>query len=308
MIEAISTFFVFIFSLSLLIFFSNWFTEGSAKVARRIGVSKFIIGVIIIGFGTSLPELATSVHASIIGSSGIAVGNVVGSNIANIALVLGLTCFIRPIIIRKDIELKEGMISLLLILFASFFVLYNRDVVRIEGFIFLSLFILYIRYALKNPANNKAPQYEDKIWKPALQVIGGLTGVLLGSFFLVRSAITLANFIGVPESIIGLTMVAIGTSVPELVVAIAAARKGYATMVLGNIIGSNIMNMLLVLGTASIVMPLTVDTKIATMALPLMLFLVLLLVVFMKTKREIGRWQGFILLSLYTLFFWLIFS
>jgi cation:H+ antiporter len=200
------------------------------------------------------------------------------------------------------------MISLLIILLASFFVLYNRDVVRIEGLILLSLFILYIRYALKNPANNRAPQYDDKIGKPALQVLGGLAGVLLGSIFMVKSAITIAHFLGIPESVIGLTMVAFGTSVPELAVAVAAARKGYATMVLGNIIGSNIMNMLLVLGTASLVMPLTVDAEIATMALPLMLSLSLLVVVFMKTKMEIGRGQGFILLSLYALFLWLSFS
>jgi cation:H+ antiporter len=307
MTEAISAFLVFIFSLLLLAFSSDWFTEGSAKVARRIGASKFIIGVIIVGFGTSLPELATSVYASIIGSSGVAVGNAIGSNIANIALVLGLACFIRPIIIRKEIELKEGMISLLLTLLGSLFVLYNRDVVRIEGLILLSLFILYIRHALKNPANNRAPQYDDKTWKTVLHVLGGLAGILICSIFLVRSAIAIAHLLGIHESVIGLTLVALGTSVPELAVAVAAARKGYATMVLGNIIGSNIMNMLLVLGAASLVKPLTVDAEIAAMALPLMLFLSFLVVVFMKTKMEIGRGEGLILLSLYALFLWVLY-
>jgi cation:H+ antiporter len=298
---------VFISSLLLLAYSSDWFTEGSAKVARRIGVSKFIIGVIVVGFGTSLPEFATSVYASLIGSSGVAVGNVVGSNIANIALVLGLSCLLRPVIVRRE-ELKEGAISLSIMLLASILLLHNRDVARIEGLILLSLFALYLRYALKNPANHRAPQKETKILGAALRVLAGLAGVLLGSIFLVRSAIVLARLLGVPESVIGLTMVAFGTSVPELAVAIAAARKGYVTMLLGNILGSNIMNMLLVLGAASLVMPLVVEVEIATKALPMMLFLSLLLAVFMKTGGEIRRGEGLILLGLYALFLWLTFS
>jgi cation:H+ antiporter len=304
----ISAFAVFVVSLMLLYRSSEWFTEGSVKLASRIGVSKFIIGVVIAGFGTSLPELATSVYAAFAGSSGVAVGNAVGSNITNIALVLGLACLVGSVKVRRDIELREGLIALFIMFFASIFLIHNRDLVRQEGLLFIAVFVAYLFWALKNPINHRDPRSQGKLSRSIIGIMGGLGGVLLGSALLVSSAVAIARFLGVPEAVIGLTMVAVGTSLPELAVALVAAKKGYPTIVLGNIIGSNIMNMLLVLGAASIVAPLTVGPEIFGMALPMMLFLSFLLVIFMRAWEEL-RWEkGVLFLGLYAFFLWLSFT
>tara|TARA_B100000315_G_scaffold236141_1_gene251652 strand:+ start:1863 stop:2825 length:963 start_codon:yes stop_codon:yes gene_type:complete len=292
---------ILILSLILLAYSSDLFTDGSIMVAKKTGISNFVIGVIIIGFGTSIPELSTSIYAASVGSSGISLGNVVGSNIANLALVLGSICIIGPIMINNEMELKKSLLSLIFVFVALFFIFHNLVVDRLDGIILLSLFILYIGYILKDSPNNSSDRFRGRTGRIVFNVFGGLVGVLLGSTFLVKSAINLAQFFGVSESIIGLTLVAGGTSLPELAVGLAAIRKGQSSMVLGNIMGSNIMNILLVLGLASMVMPLAVDVDIFISA-GFLLFLSLMLVIFIKIKKELGRGAGFFLLSLYVLF------
>lgn len=298
-----------IFGVSLVLLYrsSEWFTEGSVKIASEIGASKFIIGVIVAGFGTSLPELATTVYAAFVGSSGVAVGNAVGSNITNIALVLGLSCLVGSVKVRREIELKEGLIGLGIMFFASIFIVTDNIIARTEGLLFIIVFVLYLYSALKNPANHRDVVKEDGLLRSVAWVIVGLGGVLLGSALLVSSAVAIARFLGVPESVIGLTMVAVGTSLPELSVTLVAAKKGYMPIVLGNIIGSNIMNMLLVLGAASLVAPLIVEQEIVKMALPMMLFLSILLVFFMQRRENIRWMEGLILLAFYAVFLWLSF-
>ncbi len=299
---------VFGVSLFLLYRTSEWFTEGSVEIAGRLGASKFIIGVIVAGFGTSLPEFATSVYAAFAGYSGVAVGNAVGSNITNIALVLGLSCLVGTVKVRKEIELREGMIGLGIMIFASIFILHNRDIQRWEGLVFVAVFGAYIYRALKNPANHREPIIHGSLSKSVFALVGGLGGVLVGSALLVNSAVAIARFLGVPEAVIGMTMVAVGTSLPELAVAIVAAKKGYTTLMLGNVLGSNIMNILLVLGAASLVSPLMVEPEISEMALPVMLLLSLLLVLFMREGIDIGWRKGIILLGIYILFLALSFT
>ncbi len=291
------------FSIVLLAYSSDYFTEGAAKVARRFGVSKFIIGAVVIGFGTSSPELFASVYASFSGSGGIAIGNVVGSNIANIGLILGLAAFIRAVVIRRDVEFRNGIICLLLTVLASILIVYGDVVSFQDGMLLLLVFAFYIAYSIKNPVNSTiVPDKTEDARNAAAHVVFGLAGVLAGSVLLVKSAVAIAHAIGVPESVIGLTLVAFGTSVPELAVSVVAARKGYFTMVLGNVIGSNIFNLLLVLGASAAVNPVFVDDGIAFRSTPIMLIITALMLLFMRTGWKINRREGMLLLLCYGVF------
>jgi cation:H+ antiporter len=298
------------FGVSLFILYrsSEWFTEGSVEMAGRMGVSKFIIGVIVAGFGTSMPELATSVYAAVVGASGVAVGNAVGSNITNIALVLGLSCLVGSVKVRKEIELREGLTGLGIMLIASAVILHNSEVDRVDGLLLMSVFMAYLYRTLRNKANYREPIIHGSLPKNILFIVVGLGGVLLGSAILVNSAVAIARFFGVPEAVIGLTMVALGTSLPELSVAVVAAKKGYTTLMLGNVLGSNVMNILLVLGAAAIASPLLVEPEISDAAIPMMLLLSLLLVFFMREGTFIRWRQGVLLLALYAVFIWLSFT
>jgi cation:H+ antiporter len=309
MLLMILNFITLAFSIVMLAYASDYFTEGAAKIAKRFGVSKFIIGAVVVGFGTSSPELFTSVYASLSGTGGIAIGNVIGSNIANIGLILGLAAFIRAAAIRRKVEFINGIACLLLTVLASILILHGYVVSPWDGILLLVAFTFYIVYSIKNPANSTyAPDATEDIKRAGVHVVFGLAGVLIGSVLLVNSAVAIAHTLGIPESVIGLTLVAFGTSVPELAVSVVAAKKGYFTMVLGNVVGSNIFNILLVLGAAAVANPIFIDDAIAFRSTPMMLIVTALMLLFMRTGWKITRAEGLVLLLSYGVFLWVSFS
>ena len=264
-----------IVSLALILIGANALTDGSSAIAKRMGISDLIIGLTVVAFGTSTPELVISIVAAADGNPSIAVGNIVGSNILNILLIIGLTALVRPIFIKKSIMTNEipmlilsSVILLVLGYSAALDGIATPTVTRVNGIFLLIFFLLFMRYTFANAKS--APQSGEKdpaeadgqrlgkfsTLKSVAFVIGGLAALIWGGDKFVDSASTLARHIGMSEATIGLTIVAIGTSLPELATSIVAAVKGQSALAVGNVIGSNIFNVLLILGTASVVAPL----------------------------------------------------
>ena len=239
-------------------------TAGASTVARRFGVSEFVVGVIIVGLGTSMPELTVSLMGALENNPGLSIGNVVGSNIVNILLITGMTAMVYPLTVTRSLIIKEipmvvGVSLLLLVM--SFFPVANgvsqRILTRLDGVILLVLLGLFIMYLLKQP--NDMPDAEgpkESMTKAVVKIVLGLAGLIVGGNRFVFGASALASMMGVSDALIGLTLAAVGTSLPELATSVVAARKGKVDMALGNIIGSNIMNILLILGLCSVITPL----------------------------------------------------
>ena len=254
--------------LALLIFGAEWLVDGSSSIARRAGLSEFLIGMTIVGIGTSLPELVVSLTGALMGSADIAIGNVVGSNIFNVFLILGVTALIRPVAIsdgnkRRDIPLNIAA-CLLLICFGmqhTLFGLGGSDTINAwEGGVFLLLFITYLIFSIKGgKADDGDGQLETarKLWFSILMVVVGMAALIFGGDILVDSACRIARNSGLSEKFIAITILAGGTSFPELVTCVVAAAKKKGALALGNIIGSNISNILLILGSSALACPLS---------------------------------------------------
>ena len=245
--------------LLLVIYGAEWLVNGASGIARRAGISEFVIGLTIVGFGTSCPELVVSLTGAFKGLADISIGNVVGSNIYNTLLILGVTSMVAPMAITKnnkmrDIPLVFG-VTLLFILFGKF----NQDISRLEGIMFLLIFVGYIWYCFKfTPREEESDTKEKqlKIWQAILLVLAGLAGLIGGGQLFVNSATNIAHMIGVSDKFIAITILALGTSLPELATCVVAAAKNKGQLALGNILGSNIFNILLIIGTSAVVTPL----------------------------------------------------
>lgn len=294
---------VFVLSIALLIYSSEFFTGNAARMARSLGVSTFFIGVTVVGIGTSLPEIMVTDYASYTGVSGIVLGNIIGSNITNIALVLGLAFFIRSTVITGDHMLKDSIIHLGVLVFGAIIIISGNTITRIEGVVMTAVYVIYILYTLKS---HKSPTGKDEYdrfnVRMLLNTFAGLAGVLIGSKLLVDSAVVIANEIGISSTVIGLTIIALGTSLPELAVSVSAAKRGFTMLILGNIVGSNITNMLLAMGTASMISDVMVeDTQFIFFNLAYMILLSLILLLVVR-KKEISRWWGAVYLGMYVFF------
>ena len=299
---------LFIIAFPIIVYSSDFFTENAVKLARSFGVSQFLIGITIVGIGTSLPEIVVTDYASFTGVSGIVIGNVVGSNITNIALVLGLSFFIRNTVISDDHMFKESIIHLLVISFGILLILTNDSISRLEGVILTGVYIVYILYSIKSHKKpNESKNNDDFNIKIIFYTLAGLVGVLIGSKLLVDSAVNLADQMGISSAVIGLTVIALGTSLPELAVSISAARRGFTMLILGNVIGSNITNIVLAMGSASMIREVVVEDAFLfrfNLAYMLLLSLVLILVV---RKKEISRLWGALYLLMYVFFIYSIY-
>lgn len=290
--------------------------RGSVAIARGMGVSAFFIGLTIVGFGTSTPELTTSLIAALKGAGGIAVGNVVGSNICNVLLILGVTALIRPI----GIELRLVRSELLVVIAVSaliFVALATGSVVtRWQGLAMLALLVVYIwRGYLAGRKEESARQAELTVEigrevgldpdKPvntplaAVSVVGGLVLLIGGSWLLVRSATEIAQAFGVSDLVIGLTVVALGTSAPEMFTSVIAAVRRQADIAVGNILGSNIFNILGILGLTAAVRPQGIDRQVFVIDAPLMLGSAVVLAWFMRTGSRLSRPEGAIMAAVY---------
>lgn len=314
----------------LLIKGGDYLIEGSVVIARRAKLSPMIIGLTVIGFGTSMPELCVSAQAAWTGSSGIALGNVAGSNIANIALILGVTALIHPIPGKPDI-LRRGMPVFVLALCIIIAVAINGTIERWMGMTMVSLLIIYITVEIRrsrkieaakrktastkvskdasSPADvNETDSVKDMpLWKALSVVILSLAAMVWGSDMLVSGASDIAHTIGdsmgvdpvAMERIIGLTIVAVGTSLPELCASVIAARKGETDMAVGNIIGSGIFNILCVVGVASSISPIHNSWHPFALDYIVQLGLCLLLWLFLRTNHLLQRWEGAIFTTIY---------
>lgn len=302
--------------LTLLVIGADAMVHGTVSLARRLGVSPFVIGVTIVGFGTSAPELAASVGATLAGKGPLAIGNVLGSNIANICLILGVTAVIRPIPVDRSVWRVDAPVMLGITVCASFAILdklWNPDasVGPIDGLILLMGLVFYVMYNIKaGRIDPEGVEHEleieigttDKkpgpgsVVRPLLLVIAGLAGLVLGAKLLVDGASSIASAIGVSETIIGLTVVAFGTSVPELVFSARAAMKNHPEIAIGNIIGSNVFNLLSVLGVASLVRPIEIPTEAVHRDVWVLWIVTVLSLLAMQSRQKISRREGVLLL------------
>ena len=278
--------------------------KSSAALASKLNVSPFLIGITVVSFGTSAPELLVSLNASLQGSTGIAMGNVIGSNIANIALVLGLTILIRPI----NLESKRYLFSWLIMLVSSvMFYGFSVDGVidPIDGLFFISGLILFISLSIRyRDSSIDEEEIEERLNTRLIPLyfILGAAGLYFGSEFLVANSVIIAKHFGLSEFVIGITIVALGTSLPELVTSVIAILKGQSSISIGNLIGSNIFNVFAVLGITSLVRPLDADTSLLISDLPIMLGVTLLLGLFLFISRKLRRIEGVLLISIYLIY------
>lgn len=278
--------------------------KSSAALASKLNVSPFLIGITVVSFGTSAPELLVSLNAALQGSTGIAIGNVIGSNIANIALVLGLTILIRPI----NVESKRYLFSWMIMLVSSvMFYGFSMDGIidPIDGLFFISGLILFISLSIRyRHSSIDEEEIEEGINSKMIPLyfILGAAGLYFGSEFLVANSVIIAKYFGLSEFVIGITIVALGTSLPELVTSVIAILKGQSSISIGNLIGSNIFNVFAVLGITSLVRPLGADTNLLISDLPIMLGVTLLLGLFLFISRKLRRIEGVLLISIYLIY------
>lgn len=300
-----------IIGVTLVLVGADRLTEGASALARRFGVPEIVIGLTIVACGTSMPEFFVSLMSALNDTPDMAVGNVVGSNIMNSMLIVGCAAVAAPLVIsrstvRKDIPFAVGA-SLLLILLSL-----DSTVGRIDGIILLVGFVGFMAYTLWQAKGSKAESADavkqQNIWLSACYILLGLAGLVFGSNLFVDSASSVASSLGVSESVIGLTIVAGGTSLPELATSVVAARKGQSAIAIGNVIGSNVFNILLILGATAAISPLQME-GITTLDMAVMFGSVALVWLFSFTRYTVERWEGFALLALYgTYLAWLLYN
>ena len=273
----------------------------ASRLAQRLGISSLVVGLTVVAFGTSAPELAASLTAALRGSSEIALGNVIGSNIANIGLILGLSALVVPLTTGARF-LRRELPFMVLTGAALLPLLLDGRLGRLEGAGLVGILLIYLVILFRAGEPEDAPAVPTGTAPLALSLLGiggGLVLLVGGAQALVAGAVSVATALGVPETVIGLTLVAVGTSLPELVSSLAAAAKGEGDLALGNIVGSNIFNVLAILGVTSLVQPLAIPFADLNADLWIMLGFTLLAALFLATRLVLNRWEGALLLGLY---------
>ncbi len=290
---------LFIVGLGLLTLGADRFIEGAVGIAKRYQISPLIIGMVIVGFGTSAPELAVNVSAALKGTTDVALGNIIGSNISNIALILGISALLNPL--RVDSRLLKIEVPVLVALSTLLWGLayFGGSLNRLDGLLLLMAFVGWNLMIFTSGAAevDETPEAPSSLLWALLYLAGGLVGLVYGAQLMVDAAVNVARQFGLSELVIGLTIVAIGTSLPELAASVAAALKNQAEMAVGNVIGSNAFNILLVLGVTATVTDVPVPTQALTIDFPVMLILTVLLVPIMTTGKTISRPEGGFLLA-----------
>jgi len=304
----------FVLGLTILVLGAEALVRGAARLAASVGVSTLVIGLTVVAFGTSTPEMAVSVNASVSGTPDIAIGNVIGSNIANILLILGISAVIIPLLVSEQVIRQEVPVmiaaTVLLLVLAM-----DGLISRIDAGVLFALVIAYTVFlvlqsrrstrqtsATAPEAALSTPSQWDRHWTvQVLLIVVGLAALVIGSRWLVESAVVFARFLGISDLIVGLTIVAVGTSLPEIATATLAALRGQRDLAVGSVIGSNLFNILAVLGVTGLVSPLGIPVAEAARNLDLwvMLAVALACLPIMITGREISRWEGAVFLGYY---------
>ncbi len=299
----ITTSILLVVGFTLITFGANWLTNGASAIAKRLNISEFIIGMTIVAVGTSLPELTVSLASAFSGSADMAIGNVVGSNIFNTLFILGICALFSPVVFSRN-NIRIDTPICILVSLTILLMLISGTLSRIEGIILLLFYIvaMFISFKTNKPEENDEEDNDEKFsWvKSLLMLIGGLAALIYGADTTLNSAVEIARHFHISERIIAITLLAGGTSLPELAASLTAAAKGRGALALGNIIGSNIANILLILGSCSTILPLTMN-GITTIDLLVMVgsSVLLLLSALLYGQRRITRAEGVIFLAAY---------
>lgn len=301
--EIILQILLLVLGFAMLVKGSDWFVDGSSGIATRFGIPQLVIGLTIVAMGTSAPEAAVSITAALKGNPGITIGNIVGSNILNILIILGISSLITTLSVAKS-TIKVEIPFMIAITLVLLWVGYDGTISLLDALLLLVLFIAYLSYLFYMAKKNKENQenaIDIPVWKALLWTIVGLVLIVWGSNVTVDAATSLAKIFGLSERFIGLTIVALGTSLPELFTSVSAARKGNADIAIGNIVGSNIFNILFIVGLSGVIIPVPFlegfrfDTLIAVAASALLLVC--------SIKGSLKRWAGALMLACYAVYF-----
>jgi cation:H+ antiporter len=312
---------------------ADYFVDGASNIATSLKIPSLVIGLTIVAFGTSAPEAAVSITASLQGQNGIALGNVIGSNIFNLLCVVGMSAFIKPLSVKKSILIKEFpfliLSSILLLVLTNdliFQKLENPILSNGDGLIFLMFFCIFMYYLLEVSLNsrNEILSTDNRtslsstdncnsdtcvstipLYKAIILSVVGIIGIIIGGKLVVDSASSIALSFGISEKIIGLTIVAIGTSLPEFVTSVVAASKGESDIALGNVIGSNIFNILFILGVSALISPIPVDTSLF-LDIVIMILVTIITYIFSIRKKDISKFEGIILITSYAVYMFLV--
>ncbi len=293
----------------MLIKGADWFVEGASKIADRFGIPQLVIGLTIVAMGTSAPEAAVSITSALKGSAEITIGNVLGSNILNVFIILGLTAVVRSIAVQSSTIKYEMPLTIAVTVLLAGLGLADNEISRLEGVILWVVFIGYTIYLLKMARVGQSTAEEvaetgkkDSMWKLLVLVIVGVVLIVWGSDVTVNAATALAKIFGMSERLIGLTIVALGTSLPELVTSVTAAIKGKADIAVGNVVGSNIFNILFVVGTTALITPVAYSAGFVVDSIVAIAAMVLLLI-FVIPKKKLNRPAGIVMLVCYVGYF-----
>lgn len=297
----------------ILIMGAHWLVKGAASLAKRLNVPQIVIGLTLVAFGTSTPELVVNISAALRGAADLSFGNIIGSNNFNIFIILGISALIYPMQVKRDTTYKEipfALFSSLILLLMVNDTWFDGNSINLlsrgDGLILLGLFILFIMYAhnlSKQEQETEKPFKTHKLPLLLLFILGGLTGLVLGGNWVVKYALIIARDVGISEKIIGLTIVAAGTSLPELATSAVAAYKKHSDIALGNIVGSNIFNLLLILGITAQIKPLPYQSSFNTDQYVMLLSVILLFgFVFIPHRHTLNRWQGALLILVYAVY------
>lgn len=286
----------------LLIKGSDFFVDGSSNIASILKIPSLIVGLTIVAFGTSAPEAAVSITSALAGSNELAVSNVIGSNLFNILLIIGLCALLNELKIGRDVLDKDMPFLVVITLILSAFILIGWNLSRIEGVILFAILIGYLIYLIRSAKNSKESEKVDKVEMSVIRsiiyIVGGVAGIVIGANFVVRSASYIAITLGMSETLVGLTIVAMGTSLPELVTSLTALKKNENQIVIGNVIGSNIFNILFVLGASSAITPILINQNML-LDIVLLAGVTILCLIFGKTQNKFDRKEGVIFIALF---------
>lgn len=315
--ELVKSIIILVIGFALLMKGADYFVEGSSSVAKRLYIPSMIIGMTIVAMGTSLPECAVSVTASLAGNNTLAVSNVVGSNIFNLMVVLGICAVISKLQVSRDVLKRDYPFSVLCAILLLVCGCIGMELGRIDGIVFLVIFVGFIVVLINSAMDARkrgeisekeremneemSEMKEQPVWKSIIYIVGGAIAIKYGGDWVVDSASTIATSFGISATLVGLTICSVGTSLPELVTSIVAARKNELDMAVGNVVGSNVFNILMVLGVAATISPITFLMENVIDIIVLLVFS-LITWVFCMTKKEIGKKEGIIMLVLYAIY------
>lgn len=312
-----------IISFAILFKCAGFFVEGASGVAKVLNISKMVVGIVLVGMATTAPEFAASVIAAIVGYPEIALGNAIGSVICDDGVALALAAIVAPTAIMVNCRiLKTAGLFLISVDILAYFLARNGTIGRAEGIAFIIILCLYFIFVLRkqrdvfskenqgidNMSEKKENPYESKIAllkKPIFLFSVGIIGVILTCRVVIWAAVHIAEYFAIPEAIIGLTIIAIGTSLPEISTCVTAALKGEGEIAVGNIIGADILNVLWIIGVSSIVNPIKVELKVINFAFPFMILVVMTMLVAMRIGCRLGKMKGFLLFGLYIIYLFL---